>query len=343
MNEKYMRRCLQLASLGAGHVAPNPMVGAVLVNDNRVIGEGYHRVYGEGHAEVNCIRSVSADNRHLISRSTLYVSLEPCNHFGKTPPCTDIILEHAIPRVVIGCRDIHEKVNGSGVETLRRAGVEVIEDVCSEDAIHLNRRFFTFHGKRRPYIILKWACSADGFIGQEDNRVMISNSITNRLVHRWRAEESAILIGTATAEIDNPSLTTRHWPGPHPVRVVIDLQNKLSSGLSIFDKQSRTIIVNISRESDDGNIIYRKVSEGKDILRQILDILYRENLQSVIVEGGRRMLQSFIDAGLWDEARIITNNSLKLGSGVRAPVLSVSNPFKEEALANDSVSFFHNC
>src|SRR5258706_6298419 len=240
-----MRRCLELATLGAGNVAPNPMVGAVLVYHGRIIGEGYHQKYGEAHAEPNSIASVKEEDRKLISQSTMYVSLEPCVHFGKTPPCADLIIKHKIPKVVIGCRDPFKEVNGRGIEKLKAAGVETEPGVLEKECKELNKRFFTFHTKHRPYIILKWAQTANGKMsGQGRDRLYISNEFTNRLVHKWRSEEAAILVGTNTALLDDPQLTTRLWTGNNLVRMVIDMDLKLPSSLRLFDDEASTIIFN---------------------------------------------------------------------------------------------------
>jgi diaminohydroxyphosphoribosylaminopyrimidine deaminase/5-amino-6-(5-phosphoribosylamino)uracil reductase len=326
--------------MGAGNVAPNPMVGAVLVYQNNIIGEGFHREYGGGHAEVNCIHNVSHENRHLIEKSTLYVSLEPCNHHGKTPPCTDLIIRHAIPRVVIGCRDLNEKVNGSGVAKLRDSGIEVVEGICEKEAVYLNRSFFTFQQKKRPYVILKWAQSSDGFIGNIDKRVKISNAASDRLVHKWRSEEGAIMVGTKTAISDNPSLTTRLWPGHNPVRVVLDLSGKLPGHLALLNSEALTIVINKRQEKQDGNLIYRKLNAEDDLINEVLDILYRENIQSLIVEGGSKLLQTFIDSGKWDEARVIIGNNLLLESGVKAPALPVTKEVHKNVCLDDSILFF---
>jgi len=334
-----MQRCLELAVLGAGSVAPNPVVGAVLVYDGRVIGEGYHRQYGEAHAEVNCINSVLKENEKYISKSTLYVSLEPCAHFGKTPPCADLIIENKIPNVVIGCKDSFAAVNGKGIEKLEAAGVNVIVGILEKEAIELNRRFFTFHQKQRPYIILKWAQSNDGRIaGAGSSRVLISNEFSNRLVHKWRSEEASILVGTNTALQDDPALTTRLWPGKNPVRIVIDKELKLPAHLKLLDGRVKTIVFNYARQEDKGLLSYQQLDKEKDILPQILSALHSQNIQTVIVEGGTKLLQSFIDEGLWDEARVITNSTLNMGKGLAAPVLKNNILVEEQMIENDVVS-----
>ena len=333
-----MDRCLQLANLGAGDVVPNPMVGAVLVHNEKIIGEGYHKKFGEGHAEVNCINSVQEENKNLISKSTLYVSLEPCSHFGKTPPCTDLIIKNKIPNVVIGCKDVYEDVNGKGIKKLEDAGVEVITGVLEKECIELNKRFFTFHQQKRPYIILKWAESADGKVGNNNERVYISNEYSNRLVHKWRSEESAIMIGTNTALQDNPSLSTRTWPGNNPVRLIIDMNLRLPAHLKIFNKETRTIIFNKLKHEDDGNLLFYKIEEGD--ISQILHALHRMEIQSVLVEGGAKLLHSFIAAGLWDEARVIQNAELIISNGISSPELNNAILKKQENYFSDTISYF---
>ncbi|HRN57787.1 MAG TPA: bifunctional diaminohydroxyphosphoribosylaminopyrimidine deaminase/5-amino-6-(5-phosphoribosylamino)uracil reductase RibD, partial [Agriterribacter sp.] len=245
-----MQRCLQLARAGAGYVAPNPMVGAVLVHHNRVIGEGWHRAYGMSHAEVNCIASVSNEDRHLIGESVLYVSLEPCAHYGKTPPCANLIIQHRIPEVVVGCRDPFPEVNGKGIEKLQAAGIRVTTGVLEKECRELNKRFFIFYTQRRPFVVLKWAQSSDGAIAAPGGlAVQISNPYTSRLVHRWRSEEPAIVVGTRTAMLDDPFLTTRLWPGKHPLRVVIDRALKLPGTLRLFDAAATTLIFNEQRHT----------------------------------------------------------------------------------------------
>jgi len=328
---KFMRRCLQLAQCGEAGAAPNPMVGAVVVCDGRIIGEGFHRRCGGPHAEVNAIGSVR--EKHLLSRSTIYVSLEPCAHYGKTPPCADLIIKSGIPRVVIGCTDPFAKVNGLGIKKLQEAGCEVVTGVLEKECRELNRRFFTFHQRHRPWILLKWAQSKDGFIGQthpqplpcregsrkqwegegqkvitplptrEGQGVGLSNALTQTLVHRLRARCQAILVGTDTAILDNPSLTTRLWQGPNPLRLTIDRHNRLPADLHLKDGSTPTVVY--SNES----------------LGEILTDLYGHGIQSLMVEGGAKLLQSFIDAGLWDEARIETA-SFCLGNGIKAPILA---------------------
>lgn len=337
-----MNRCLELARLGAGHVAPNPMVGAVLVYEDRIIGEGYHKEYGKAHAEVNCIESVKDEDKRLIEKSTLYVSLEPCSHYGKTPPCSDRIIKERIPVVVIGCRDSYEEVNGRGIEKLKAAGVEVIENVLEKESLELNKRFFTFHQKRRPYVILKWAQSNDGMIANADHsRVFISNEEVNRLVHKWRSEEAAIMIGTNTALHDNPELTVRLWEGKSPVRIVIDKDLKLPQSLKVFDGHIQTIVFNKLKEEQGNNISFIKIKED-DFFKNVCISLYQINIQSVLIEGGAKLLQSFIDKDLWDEARVIVNDQLQIGNGVKAPVLKKEKLIAGENIGNNTISYYEH-
>ena len=315
---KFMRRCLQLARCGEAGAPPNPMVGAVIVCDGRIIGEGYHRRCGGPHAEVNAINSVK--ERDLLSRSTIYVSLEPCAHYGKTPPCADLIIETGIRRVVIGCTDPFAKVNGLGIKKLREAGCEVQVGVLEQECRELNRRFFTFHEKHRPWIILKWAQSNDGFIGK-DERVILSNALTQTLVHRLRARSGAILVGTNTALQDNPTLTTRLWPGPNPLRLTIDRNGILPPTLHLKDNSTPTVIY--SHES----------------IEEILADLYARGIQSLLVEGGAKLLQSFIDKGLWDEARIETA-PLCLGQGTKAPTLKDEQPESKQNIGGHIIQHY---
>ncbi|MBX2922903.1 MAG: bifunctional diaminohydroxyphosphoribosylaminopyrimidine deaminase/5-amino-6-(5-phosphoribosylamino)uracil reductase RibD [Chitinophagaceae bacterium] len=348
-----MNRCLQLAATVAGNTAPNPMVGAVLVHRGRIIGEGYHRQYGKAHAEVNCIESVKEEDVPLIPKSTLYVSLEPCAHFGKTPPCADLIIRHRIPYVVTGCRDPFKEVNGRGIEKLQQANIEVITGVLEKECRDLNRRFFTFHEQHRPYIILKWAQSSNGKIaGISNERIWISNAYSNRLVHRWRSEEMAILVGTRTAMADNPALTTRLWPGKNPIRLVIDLHLKLPGFLHLFDNAAPTIVFNLHQNTiedfadktfiEKKGTVYYQVTADVNIVHQVLNALFHLNIQSVLVEGGAGLLQNFIHAGMWDEARVITNNELVIPEGLSAPVLPANDPVRAEALFSDSIRYYYN-
>jgi diaminohydroxyphosphoribosylaminopyrimidine deaminase / 5-amino-6-(5-phosphoribosylamino)uracil reductase len=343
VHETYMKRCIELALLGASSVSPNPMVGAVLVHKGQIIGEGYHIKYGEAHAEVNCIASVNEKLKDNISDSTLYVSLEPCAHYGKTPPCADLIVSRKIPEVVIGCRDPFAGVNGKGIEKLQNAGVKVTVGVLEKECRHINRRFLVFHTAHRPYIILKWAESSDGRIGNYGNsRLMISNDYTNRLVHRWRSEEMGIMVGTNTAFMDNPQLTNRMWYGGNPARIVLDMNLQLPPSLHLMDGQTRTIVFNLHRHGDEGQISYYQVSQDASMVHQVLNGLKQIGIMSVMIEGGARLLQSFIDEGAWDEARVITNTKVTAGSGVPAPQLLVNTVSEEVKILDDVVRYYFN-
>ena len=333
-----MRRCIELARLGAGYTAPNPMVGAVLVHAGRIIGEGYHEKYGGPHAEPNCIANVSPADAHLISQSTLYVSLEPCSHFGKTPPCADLIIKMQIHNVVVGCRDSFEEVNGSGIEKMKAAGINVLSGIMEKECRALNKRFFTFHEQRRPYIILKWAQSSNGKISGEDHQqVKISNEFTDRPVHKWRSEEAAILIGANTALHDDPSLTTRLWKGNNPVRILLDHELIISQKARLFNNESRTIIINGKKEEEEGTNFYRLTEKG---IEAALPVLYKERLLSVIIEGGAKTLQAFINSGYWDEARVIINNSLIIPKGLDAPQLKSAQITKTEHIFSDKINYY---
>jgi len=334
-----MSRCLRLAELGAGYVAPNPMVGAVLVYEDKIIGEGYHQKYGEAHAEVNCINSVSEQHKNLVEKSALYVSLEPCSHYGKTPPCADLIIKNKIKKVIIGCKDIYKEVAGSGIQKLRNAGLEVAVGILEKECTQLNKRFFTFHQQFRPYIILKWAQSANGKIGSVEKRILISNDYSNRVAHRWRSEEAAILVGTRTALHDDPLLTTRLWNGKDPVRIAIDKNLILPQTLKLFNADSKTIIYNLRQASTAENLVYIKL-EKENFIDQILQSLFEMNIQSVMIEGGSNTLQSFIDAGLWDEARIITNKELIIENGIAAPEMKGFLLEKRLEYDTDVINFY---
>ena len=336
-----MYRCIELAQRGAGHVAPNPLVGAVLVHDNRIIGEGWHQRYGEAHAEVNCINSVNEEDKKLISSSTLYVSLEPCSHFGKTPPCTDLILRNNIPSVIIGCSDPFTEVNGKGIERLKAAGINVTTGILKKECVELNKRFFTFHTQHRPYIILKWAQTADNKIASNNNdRLLISNEQTNRIAHKWRSEEAAILIGTNTALMDDPSLTTRLWAGESPGRLIVDMDLRLPHSLKVFNQETRTIIFNSITHNTDSNPQYYQVTKDVNLVHQIVNALYQLNIQSVLVEGGAQLLQSFIDENIWDEARVITNRQLTIDKGLNAPELNNSSIANKDEVFSDQIEYF---
>ena len=345
IHEQYMTRCIALALKGAGSVAPNPMVGAVLVYQNRIIGEGCHQLFGSPHAEVNCFSSVAEEDLHCLNQSVLYVSLEPCAHFGKTPPCADLIILKGVSKVVVGCRDPFDCVNGKGIERLKDAGIEVIEGVLEKECLDLNKRFFRFHLQKRPYIILKWAQTADGKIAADTavnaERLLISNEFTNTVVHRWRSEEAAILVGTNTALLDDPALNNRLWKGKPPMRMVIDTGLRLPESLRLFTDEHPVVMYNYRKEATIGAVIFKKISNENSVLVEILEDAYSRQLLSILVEGGAKLLQSFIDAGLWDEARVITNTSLTIKEGLAAPVLKDYLFIKEEQLLEDHIAYFY--
>jgi diaminohydroxyphosphoribosylaminopyrimidine deaminase/5-amino-6-(5-phosphoribosylamino)uracil reductase len=325
-HEKYMQRCLDLAELGMGYVSPNPMVGAVVVKNGRIIGEGYHHKYGEAHAEVNAINQVIntfIDSSELLKQSTIYVSLEPCAHYGKTPPCADLIIKHQIPKVVVGCRDPFDQVNGKGIDKLIEAGVEVITGVLEKECQWLNRRFFIRVQKHRPYIILKWAQTQDGFFAPDDNiQHWITGIESRKLVHQWRGEEDAVLIGKNTAAIDNPQLNVRHGPGKSPKRIVIDRKLELNKDLNLFDQSIETLIFNEIKTGLEGKNKYIALEDfDRYVPQYILYQLYLQDIQSVIIEGGAFTLNKFIEAGLWDEARIFTGKT-NLKKGIKAPLIN---------------------
>ena len=344
-DERYMARCLQLAANGQFGAPPNPMVGAVIVHRGTIIGEGYHRQCGKAHAEVNAIASVK--DASLLRESTMYVSLEPCAHYGKTPPCADLIIEKGIPRVVIGCRDSFDQVDGKGIQKLRQAGVDVTVGVLEAECMALNRAFFTFHGKRRPYIILKWAQSSDGYIDAlrqvGDGRIPVAFSTERSAlrVHRLRALSDAILVGRRTAMLDNPSLTTRLWPGKNPLRLVIDRNGGLDVGLHLFDKSTKTFVfTEVFRDVvSDEKVVQVPIDFSNDMLPQITHFLYEQGVQRLLVEGGSTLLQSFIDEGLWDEAFIETA-PFTLGEGVEAPHLVGGVKYEEFAYSCNRIEHF---
>jgi diaminohydroxyphosphoribosylaminopyrimidine deaminase / 5-amino-6-(5-phosphoribosylamino)uracil reductase len=347
-----MQRCLNLAEKAEGMVAPNPMVGAVLVFEDRIIGEGFHQKYGEAHAEVNCFKNVKKEDELLISSSTLYVSLEPCAHFGKTPPCADLIIDKKVKKVVVGCQDPFHAVKGKGIEKIRAAGIEVEMSSLESECRELNNTFFTFHTFHRPYIILKWAQSNDLRLdNQKPERLLISNAYTNRLVHQWRSKTMAILIGTNTALADNPQLTTRLWRGKNPIRLVVDMDLVLPKNLLLFNDDATTIVFNSKQHSlpedwdatsGDKGIYYYQVTEDVNLVHQMLNALYQLKIQSLMVEGGAYLLQSFIDEGVWDEARVITNKNLVVGEGLPAPVLTNQQIQKLEEIFSDTIHHYFN-
>ena len=322
LHEKYMKRCLQLALNGEGNTYPNPLVGSVIVHRGKIIGEGFHWKAGEPHAEIHAINSVK--DKSLLKKSVLYVNLEPCAHFGRTPPCSLAIINNEIPKVVIGCVDSFSQVSGKGIEMMRRAGVDVITGVLEKESRYLNRRFFTFHEKKRPYVILKWAMTIDGYIdvnrqkGAKAQPTWITNEWARRAVHRQRSTEQAVLVGTNTALQDNPSLTLRNWKGNAPVRVVIDRTLKLPETLNVFSDEAQTIVLNEVKSLVKGNITYLNVHLKNNAAQNILTALYQQQIQSVVVEGGKRTLDTFLSSGMWDEAFVYVGEKW-FRSGVKAP------------------------
>ena len=337
-DEFYIKRCLELAQKALGKTYPNPMVGSVIVHQRRIIGEGFHQKAGEAHAEINAINSV--ENKELLKESTIYVSLEPCSHFGKTPPCAHKIAEVGFKKVVIGTLDSHEKVNGKGVEILEKAGIEFISGVFEKESRELNKRFFTFHEKKRPYLILKWAQSADGFLDKDYKRTQISNGLVKQFVHTLRSEEHAILVGTQTALSDHPSLTTREISGRNSIRILIDFDLKVPLNTRIYNEDAPSLIFNSEKEVVEGNIKFIKV-EKENFLQNLMWKLFEENIQSVIIEGGSFTLQRFIEENLWDEAIIIKNENLNVGNGTKAPEFHYDT-YKTEDFRNNKVEFYRN-
>ncbi len=340
VHQKYMRRCIELAKNGLGSTYPNPLVGCVIVHNETIIGEGWHRKAGEQHAEVLAIASVKDPS--LLAESTIYVSLEPCSHFGRTPPCCDLIIAKGIPNVVIGTTDTFSEVSGKGIAKLQDSGKNVTVGVLEEECRELNKRFFTFHEKKRPYLILKWAESLDGYLSPASKDtvapVWITSAYSRQLVHKWRTEEAAILAGTQTAVDDNPRLDARNWKGNNPVRVVPDRKLRIPESHHVFDGSSKTIIVSAATGTNK-NASYA-ISSFENITDDICRICRENNLQSVIIEGGRQMLQAFIDADLWDEARVFKGN-VSFGSGTKAPILDAVL-FEQTTIADDLLYYYHN-
>ncbi|HEY3403547.1 MAG TPA: bifunctional diaminohydroxyphosphoribosylaminopyrimidine deaminase/5-amino-6-(5-phosphoribosylamino)uracil reductase RibD [Ohtaekwangia sp.] len=311
-----MQRVFELAQSGRGAVSPNPLVGCVITHEGKIIGEGWHKKYGEAHAEVNAVHSVQDKSR--LAESTVYVNLEPCSHFGKTPPCADLLIEHQVKKVVVANLDTNPLVSGNGIKKLRANGIEVITGILDKQGHELNKRFFTFMEKQRPYIILKWAETADGFIAHENyDSKWISNEYSRQLVHKWRTEEDAVLVGRKTAAYDNPQLNVRDWSGRNPTRIVIDRYLKLSDKLNLFDKSQRTLCYNVLRHIEHTNLSLVRLDED-NFLDHLIKDLYKQKIQSLIVEGGASTLQMFIDAGHWDEARIFTGTRT-FEKGIPAP------------------------
>jgi diaminohydroxyphosphoribosylaminopyrimidine deaminase / 5-amino-6-(5-phosphoribosylamino)uracil reductase len=337
-HEDFMMQCNLLANQGAGYVGPNPMVGAVLVCNGKMIGAGYHTQFGEAHAEVNCIASVALQNKDLISSSILYVNLEPCNHYGKTPPCSELILKSGIKKVIIGCQDEHALVAGKGIEYLRENGVEVIVGVLDQQCKTINRRFFTFHKNKRPYIILKWAESKDGFTSiNNETQTPISCATSQHLSHQWRAQESSILIGFQTAKIDNPKLSARLVSGQQPIRLVLDPKLELSDTLNLKDGTQKTIVFNDHKTETLSNFKLVQVQNWSDIFNK----LYEQNILSIIIEGGTKTIQSLISAALWDEARVI-KSEIELSNGYRAPALENEKFLYQYPSGTDAIYHYKN-
>ncbi|MBN2520045.1 MAG: bifunctional diaminohydroxyphosphoribosylaminopyrimidine deaminase/5-amino-6-(5-phosphoribosylamino)uracil reductase RibD, partial [Bacteroidales bacterium] len=327
-----------------GNVAPNPMVGCVIVHQNKIIGEGYHKKIGESHAEVNAIQSVK--DKSVLSESKLYVNLEPCSHVGKTPPCTDLILEYNIPEIIVGMIDPNKIVAGKGIEKLKNNGCIVKNGISENECINLNKQYLTFIEKKRPYIILKWAQTLDGFIDLERNQnsPIEPNWITDKtariLVHKWRSEEQAIMVGTNTVEKDNPDLTNRFWAGKSPLRIVIDKNLKLNRNYNIFNNTAQTIIYNQLKDKAEKNLNFIKINFNKNIIPQILNDLYNKNVQSVIIEGGRKLLLSFIDINIWDEARVFMGPKM-FKQGIKAPLISGGRTYFD-TIGNSKLIYYNN-
>lgn len=342
-----MQRCLELAAQGLKAAMPNPSVGAVLVHNNRIIGEGFTSSYGGNHGEVNCLNSVKKEDQHLVSKSTLFVSLEPCSHFGKTPPCANLIVENNIPRVVIGCVDSFSEVAGKGIEKLKNNGIEVITGVLEEECRELNKRFFTFHEKKRPFILLKWAKTKDGFIAPNQElhsqQRWITGEKTNQYVHQFRGLEKAILVGKNTVIADNPSLTVRLVDGNNPIRIVIDKNLELwnmKQKFNLFDDSAKTIVINSISNFEDENIEGISVSFENGVLEQLVSILYSRGIQSMIVEGGTTTINAFLGANLWDEALVLEGNKTFV-SGIKEPDFEGHN-YKKLKKGKDDLKWFKN-
>ena len=345
LTRQYMERCLELAALGLGNVAPNPMVGSVIVYKDKIIGEGYHKMYGMPHAEVNAIESVK--NKELLKESTLYVSLEPCCHFGKTPPCTDLIIQYQIPHVVIASIDSYDAVAGKGISRLRNNRIKVEVGLMRQQAMALNKRFFTFHEKKRPYIILKWAQTADALIdierlpGTPARPTWITSEKLRMLVHKWRTEEQAIMVGTITALKDNPRLNVRDWSGKQPTRIVLDENLTLSKSLNLFDNSQYTLVFNQLKNETKGRTEWIRTDFANTaFLKNVLDILKDKGIQSIIIEGGQKLLNAFIIQDLWDEARVFQGSKFFI-KGLRAPVLPHDN-FSQEIIGNELLYWIKN-
>ena len=337
-HEYFIEKCISLARKGILNVSPNPMVGCVIVNDGEIVGEGYHKEYGKNHAEVNAINSVK--DKSVLKNSILYVNLEPCCHHGKTPPCTDIIIKYNIPKVVIGCIDTFSKVSGQGIKKLKNNSVEVIYGVLEKDCIELNKRFFCYHIKKRPYIILKWAKSKDNFIApiNQEKPFWMTSDESKKLVHNWRAEEDAILVGRKTVVADNPSLTVRECEGKNPIRIVIDKELSLNEKSNVFDDQAETIVFNNIKTAIIDKITYLK-ADFNNLNQDILKQLYNRDILSLIIEGGAFTINSFIENGLYDEIRVFTTNKV-LENGIKSPNIPEIKNSKNITINNDKLEIF---
>ncbi len=335
-DELFIQRCFDLARLGLGSVSPNPLVGALLVHEGKIIGEGFHQRWGEAHAEVNCVRAVSPENQYLIPYSTLFCNLEPCAHFGKTPPCTDLILEQKIPRVVVSNTDPNPLVAGKGLARLQKAGVEIKQGVLEEQGSWLNRSFFTWITENRPHVVLKWAQTADGFLGKKDARTAISGSTALRLVHRWRAECDAILVGSNTALLDDPRLDVRHYFGEKPLRIVLDTQGKIPPSHHFFDDSAETWVYGNSMKGKSFSNTKFISSGDRILIPNILEALKIADRAILLVEGGANLLNQFLESGDWDEIRVIQNKQ-RLGEGVSAPQLPANVIMKEQFQVEDDM------
>lgn len=334
-----MSRAIQLAKLGKGNVSPNPLVGCVIVFNGKIIGEGWHQKYGEAHAEVNAVKSVK--DKSLLKECIVYVTLEPCSHFGKTPPCADLLIKESVREVVIANRDPHPKVSGNGIKKLKEAGIRVTEGVLAKEAFFLNRRFLVTQEMKRPYIILKWAQTQDGYIARSDySSKWISNQHSRKLVHKWRGEEDAILAGTNTIRVDNPSLNVRDWEGSNPLRIVLDKELVLDKNLSVFDKSIPTIVFNTKLNQESENLVLIKINKDKDFIESALNYLYTQNVTSVLVEGGAATHKLFIENNLWDEARIFVSNN-EFGEGIQAANIGIQE-FKESKIFGDTLKIYLN-
>ena len=358
IDKKYMNLCIQLAKKGIQDVSPNPMVGCVIVYQGEIIGQGYYEKYGEAHAEVNAINSVT--DKTILTESTLYVNLEPCAHYGKTPPCSDLIIEHKLKKVVIGCVDTYSEVSGKGIKKLKDAGINVVSGILEEKAKELNKYFFNYHSKKRPYIILKWAKTQDGFIDvdrtdakhleglKETARIKndgkaynwITTDESKKLVHRWRTEVQAIMIGTNTALNDNPRLTARAVNGENPLRVILDLNLRLPKSLNVFDSNTPTIVFNYLKDEKSNNLEFIKINPNNQLIPEILTVLYNLKIQSIIIEGGATLLETFIESNTWDEARVFTGIK-EFSKGLKAPILQ-KTPSTSLLFGEDQLDFFMN-